>query len=119
MPSAASRGSLQIKPAGPRLADILATDKLAWSFTIGWSWWPTGWTRRVQVDLDPWMAMAQVLVLFLLSLVSTGVAYSIATAVWGALQGVAQRLGSIRHWRHIRAGFHGLQTTLRAQLLQP
>jgi 1,3-beta-glucan synthase len=59
----------------------------------------------------------QVIVLFLLSMVSTGVAYTVATALWGTLQGVTQGVGSIRHWRHIRAGFHRVQAAMRAKLL--
>lgn len=59
----------------------------------------------------------QVIVLFLLSLVSSGVAYSVAGAVWGALQGVRQGIGAVRHWAHMRAGFHGLQALMRSKLL--
>ncbi|PNH12038.1 Callose synthase 5 [Tetrabaena socialis] len=108
-----------VRPAGKRLAEVLATDKLAWKVHIGWHWWPVGWPRNLNFDLDPCMAAAQVLVLFLLSLVSSGVAYSVACAVWGSLQGVRQGVGSIRHWGHIRSGFHRVQMEMRAKLLTP
>ncbi len=49
--------------------------------------------------------------LFLLSLVSTGVAYSVATAIFGALQGVRQGIGGVRSWGNIRAGFHRITVT--------
>ncbi|GFR52418.1 hypothetical protein Agub_g14990 [Astrephomene gubernaculifera] len=106
-----------VRPAGPRLREIMALSKLAWSFHIGWSWWPEGWSRRFKVDVDPCLAAAQVVVLFLLSLVSSGVAYTVASAVCGTLQGVRQGLGSIRNWGHIRAGFHRVQAAMRAKLL--
>lgn len=59
----------------------------------------------------------QVIVLFLLSMVSSSVSYSVACAVLGALQGVRQGLGAIRHWVHIRAGFHRVQVAMRRKLL--
>ncbi len=49
-----------VRPAGPRLREILDTDKLGWRFSIGWAWWPKGWTRDFTVELDPYMAAAQV-----------------------------------------------------------
>ncbi|KAG2496933.1 hypothetical protein HYH03_004939 [Edaphochlamys debaryana] len=108
-----------VQPAGPRLAAIMDTDKLAWGFTVSWGWWPEGWTRHFTVDLDPLMAAAQVVVLFLLSLVSSSVSYSVATAILGAMQGVQQAVGAIRHWRHIRAGFHRVQLAMRTKLFTP
>eukprot|EP00198_Chlamydomonas_reinhardtii_P009327 XP_001698664.1 predicted protein [Chlamydomonas reinhardtii] len=61
----------------------------------------------------------QAILLFLLSLVSTGVAYSLSAAVWGAVQGIKQGVGSIRNWSHVRAGFHRIQSELQGKLLTP
>ena len=41
----------------------------------------------------------QAILLFLLSLVSTGVAYSLSAAVWGAVQGIKQVRWQLLFWK--------------------
>ncbi|KAG2500438.1 hypothetical protein HYH03_002006 [Edaphochlamys debaryana] len=86
-----------VKPAAPRMASIIDTNALAVH---------TGSNDRIASDLDILMAAMQVILLFLLSMVSTNVAYTVSTALFGCLQGTRQGLGSVRNWSQIRAGFN-------------
>lgn len=72
----------------------------------------------MQFSLDPIMVACLLLLLFLMSMVVTSVAYTLATAAWGAVQGAYLGVGSVRHWAHIRAGFHKLQDLMRAKMVR-
>ncbi|KAG2500434.1 hypothetical protein HYH03_002002 [Edaphochlamys debaryana] len=97
-----------VKPATSRMQTIIDTNTLAiWG----------GNPSHIKVDLDPLMAAMQVILLFLLSMVSTNVAYSVSTALFGCLQGTRQGLGSVRNWSQIRASFSGIQKGMAAKLV--
>ncbi|KXZ42315.1 hypothetical protein GPECTOR_163g143 [Gonium pectorale] len=93
-----------VRPAAVRMEAILATDRLAIRVRDS----PRGGggggggegATRIAVDVDPILAAVQAILLFLLSLIVTGVSYSLASGVWGCLQGMGQGIGSVRHWQH-------------------
>ncbi|KAG2489222.1 hypothetical protein HYH03_012244 [Edaphochlamys debaryana] len=90
-----------VRPARPRMQAILAAD----------------WT--VGADLDLLLAAMQLILLFLLSLVVAGVSYSVATSLWGCLQGIRQHIGAVRNFGQLRAGYNRIQNDMADRLLKP
>ncbi|KAG2482847.1 hypothetical protein HYH03_018238 [Edaphochlamys debaryana] len=98
-----------VKPAAPRMRNIINANTLAVR---------TGSPAHITSDLDALMAAMQAILLFLLSLVSTNVAYTLSTALFGCLQGIRQGIGSVRNWHQIRAGFSRIEQQMAAKLVR-
>ncbi|KAG2500461.1 hypothetical protein HYH03_002028 [Edaphochlamys debaryana] len=98
-----------VKPAAPRMRNIIDANALAIR---------TGSPPHIASDLDPLMAAMQAILLFMLSLVSTNVAYSVSTALFGCLQGIRQGIGSVRNWHQIRAGFSRIEQQMAVKLVR-